>query len=359
MNVATAPKLDLQLRNAQRVQTAASVGDQRGAAITAEGLVKVYKSRSGEVRALDGLDLTVAEGSVLGLLGPNGAGKTTTVRILATLLRPDGGHATVAGYDVASQADQIRSVIGLSGQYAAVDENLTGRENLWMFGRLYQLPSGEAKHRAAELLEQFTLTDAGDRPVKTYSGGMRRRLDLASALIGRPKLLFLDEPTTGLDPRSRMGMWDVIRGLVREGTTLLLTTQYLEEADELADTIAVVDHGKIIARGTADELKSQVGGERIEVIVHRREDIARAMELLTRVGDGECSIDDHTRRLTIPAFGGAQRLVQVVRDLDEASIAIDDIGLRRPTLDDVFLSLTGRAAAELTSDDDVTEMRAA
>ncbi|HYI16146.1 MAG TPA: ATP-binding cassette domain-containing protein [Thermomicrobiales bacterium] len=357
MNVATAPEVGLHLRNTERTQAAVSTGNRRGTAITAEGLVKVYKSRSGEVRALDGLDLTVEEGSVLGLLGPNGAGKTTTVRILATLLRPDGGRATVAGYDVASQANEIRSVIGLSGQYAAVDENLTGRENLWMFGRLYQLPSGEAKNRAGELLEQFTLTDAGDRPVKTYSGGMRRRLDLASALIGRPQLLFLDEPTTGLDPRSRMGMWDVIRGLVREGTTLLLTTQYLEEADELADTIAVVDHGRIIARGTADELKSQVGGERIEVIVHRRADIAQAMELLQRSCAGECTLDEHTRRLTVPALGGAQRLVQVVRDLDDADIAIDDIGLRRPTLDDVFLSLTGRAAEEISVDDDVTSGR--
>ncbi len=359
MDLATSPNVNLQLRNAERAQSPVDFGDRRGTAITAEGLVKVYKSRSGEVRALDGIDLTVKEGSVLGLLGPNGAGKTTTVRILATLLRPDGGSATVAGYDVVSEADQIRSVIGLSGQYAAVDENLTGRENLWMFGRLYQLSSRDAKTRAADLLEQFALTDAGDRPVKTYSGGMRRRLDLASALISRPQLLFLDEPTTGLDPRSRLGMWDVIRGLVREGTTLLLTTQYLEEADELADMIAVVDHGRIIARGTADELKSQVGGERIETIVHRREDIARAMELLTRAGDGECSIDDHTRRLTVPAFGGAQRLAQVVRDLDEAGIEIDDIGLRRPTLDDVFLSLTGRAAEEMTSDDDVTIERAA
>ena len=357
MNVATAPRTGLDLRSRERHQESTVVTDQRGTAIIAEGLVKTYKTRSGVVRALDGLDLTVAEGSVLGLLGPNGAGKTTTVRILATLLRPDAGRAMVAGYDVVREADKIRSVIGLSGQYAAVDENLTGRENLWMFGRLYQLPKGEARQRAGELLEQFTLTDAADRPVKTYSGGMRRRLDLASALIGRPRLLFLDEPTTGLDPRSRLGMWDVIRGLVREGTTLLLTTQYLEEADELADTIAVVDHGRIIARGTADELKSQVGGERIEVVVHRREDIARAMELLVRGVDGECSVDEHTRRLTIPAFGGAQRLVQVVRDLDEAAIEIDDVGLRRPTLDDVFLSLTGHAAEDLNGDNGDTHGR--
>jgi ABC-2 type transport system ATP-binding protein len=300
-------------------------------AITAEGLVKIYRSRKSEVRALDGLDLEVEEGSVLGLLGPNGAGKTTTVRILATLLKPDAGHATVAGLDVVRQAQQLRTLIGLSGQYAAVDENLTGRENLWMFGRLYQLPSTD-------------LSDAGDRVVKTYSGGMRRRLDLASALIGRPRLLFLDEPTTGLDPRSRLGMWDVIRDRVRGGTTLLLTTQYLEEADELAHTIAVVDHGRIIARGTADELKSQVGGERIEVVVHRREDIPRATELLGHDHQLEVTLDEHVRKLTVPASGGASALVQVVRDFDEAGVPIDDIGLRRPTLDDVFLALTGHAA---------------
>jgi len=316
--------------------------------ITAEGLVKIYKSRSSEVRALDGLDLSVADGTVLGLLGPNGAGKTTTVRILATLLRPDAGRATVAGFDVVRDAGRLRSVIGLSGQYAAVDENLTGRENLWMFGRLYQLPSDVSRTRAGELLEQFELTDAADRTVKTYSGGMRRRLDLASALIGRPRLLFLDEPTTGLDPRSRLGMWDVIRSLVREGVTLLLSTQYLEEADELADSIAVVDHGRIIARGTADELKSQVGGERIEVVVHDRTAISRAVEILGRDTHGACAIDDHTRKITVPAMGGAGTLVQVVRDLDEAAIVIDDIALRRPTLDDVFLSLTGHATVEET-----------
>jgi ABC-2 type transport system ATP-binding protein len=313
-------------------------------AITAEGLVKVYRSRKNEVRALDGLDLDVDEGTVLGLLGPNGAGKTTAVRILSTLLRPDAGHATVAGFDVVRQAEQLRHAIGLSGQYAAIDENLTGRENLWLFGRLYQLSGAEARARAVELLDQFELTDAADRTVKTYSGGMRRRLDLGSALIGRPRLLFLDEPTTGLDPRSRLGMWEVIRGLVREGTTLLLTTQYLEEADELADTIAVVDHGRIIARGTADELKSQVGGERIEVVVHSRDVVPRAIELLTRLAGEAPVVDEHTRKLTVPAHGGAAVLVQVVRDLDEAGIGIDDIGLRRPTLDDVFLSLTGHAS---------------
>jgi ABC-2 type transport system ATP-binding protein len=327
-------------------------------AITAEGLVKVYRSRKSEVRALDGLDLTVAEGTVLGLLGPNGAGKTTTVRILATLLRPDAGRATVAGFDVVSQADELRSVIGLSGQFAAIDENLTGRENLWMFGRLYQLDSADARRRSGDLLDQFDLADAADRTVKTYSGGMKRRLDLASALIGSPRLLFLDEPTTGLDPRSRLGMWDVIRGLVREGTTLLLTTQYLEEADALADTIAVVDHGKIIARGTADELKSEVGGERIEVVVHTREDMARAVEVLTRDCEGEVSVDDHTRKLTVPTTNGATALVQVVRDLDEATIRIDDIGLRRPTLDDVFLALTGHGAEAAEAADVAAETAA-
>jgi ABC-2 type transport system ATP-binding protein len=315
-------------------------------AITAEGLVKIYKTRKSEVRALDGIDLSVAEGSILGLLGPNGAGKTTTVRILATLLKPDAGRATVAGLDVVREAQQIRTLIGLSGQYAAVDENLTGRENLWMFGRLYQLASETSRARAGELLDQFDLSDAADRVVKTYSGGMRRRLDLASALIGRPRLLFLDEPTTGLDPRSRLGMWDVIRSLVREGVTLLLTTQYLEEADELADTIAVVDHGKIIARGTSDDLKAQVGGERIEVVIHDRTRIDDACRILEGIGVGSATIDEHTRQVTVPSDGGATRLASVIRDFDEAGIAIDDIGLRRPTLDDVFLSLTGHVAVE-------------
>ncbi|HEX2513953.1 MAG TPA: ATP-binding cassette domain-containing protein, partial [Chloroflexota bacterium] len=302
-------------------------------AIVAEGLVKTYRAKAGPVRALDGLDLAVPEGSVLGLLGPNGAGKTTTVRILTTLLRPDSGRATVAGLDVVRQAQQVRSLIGLSGQYAAVDENLTGRENLYLFGRLYQLSGAEARSRADELLERFALTAAADRPVKTYSGGMRRRLDLAGALTGRPRLLFLDEPTTGLDPRSRLGMWDVIRERVRAGTTLLLTTQYLEEADALADSIAVVDSGKVIARGTADALKAQVGGERIEVVVRERAGVARAAEVLSGAGPGELAIDEHARRLTLPAGGGAQTLVQVVRALDEAGVALDDIGLHRPTLD--------------------------
>lgn len=324
-------------------------------AITAEGLVKNYRSGGAEVRALDGLDLAVEEGSVLGLLGPNGAGKTTTVRILATLLRPDGGRATVAGYDVVRQAQELRSVIGLSGQYAAVDENLTGRENLFLFSRLYQLSSVEARLRADELLEQFSLTDAASRIVKTYSGGMRRRLDLACSLSGRPKILFLDEPTTGLDPRSRIAMWDAIRDRVREGATVLLTTQYLEEADELADSIAVVDSGRIIARGTSDELKSQIGGERIEVTANNVADIERAVNVLSGNCDGDCVVDERTRRITVPVQGGAGRLVQIVRDLDAAGIEIDDIGLRRPTLDDVFLALTGHATLPDTTESETEE----
>ena len=319
------------------------------AVIEAEGLVKVYRSRKSEVRALDGVDLEVHEGTVLGLLGPNGAGKTTTVRVLATLLRADAGRATIAGLDVARNAQAVRRLIGLSGQYAAVDENLTGRENLWMFGRLYQLGSAEARTRASELLARFDLEHAADRVAKTYSGGMRRRLDLAAALIGHPQLLFLDEPTTGLDPRSRLGMWDVIRSQVRDGTTLLLTTQYLEEADELADEIAVVDAGKIIARGTADELKTQVGGERIEIVVHDPGLLSRAAQLVAP--DGSASIDEHTRRLTVAAEGGAQQLVDVVLRLGEAEIRVDDVALRRPTLDDVFLALTGHAAEMPAIDD--------
>jgi ABC-2 type transport system ATP-binding protein len=319
-------------------------------AIEAEGLVKTYASRGGGVvRALDGVDLAVHEGTVLGLLGPNGAGKTTAVRILATLLRPDAGRAVVGGIDVLRNPQAVRRTIGLSGQYAAVDENLTGRENLWMFGRLYGLPTAEARTRADELLGRFDLEDAADRVAKTYSGGMRRRLDLASALIGRPRVLFLDEPTTGLDPRSRLGMWDVIRSQVREGTTLLLTTQYLEEADELADEIAVVDHGRIIARGTADELKAQVGGERIEVVVAARDDLDRTVALLAP--DGSATVDDHTRKVTIAADRGADQLVEVVGLLGAAGIGVADVALRRPTLDDVFLAITGHVAEE-TADDD-------
>ncbi len=319
--------------------------------ITATGLVKVYRTRKNEVRALDGLDLTVEEGSVLGLLGPNGAGKTTTVRILSTLMRPDAGHATIAGFDLVRDAQRIRSIIGLSGQYAAVDENLTGRENIEMFGRLYGLPVSQARARATELLEQFDLEDAASRTVKTYSGGMRRRLDLASAIIVRPRLLFLDEPTTGLDPRSRIRMWEIIRDLVGGGATLLLTTQYLEEADALADSIAVVDHGRIIARGTADELKSRIGGERVEVVLSNTADLVRAVEAITRHGE-QHAVDEGARRITIPTDDGVPTLLRIGRDLDEMRIAVEDIGIHRPTLDDVFLVLTGHAAAPTAEDAD-------
>jgi ABC-2 type transport system ATP-binding protein len=312
--------------------------------ITAEGLVKIYKTRKHEVRALDGVDLSVREGTVLGLLGPNGAGKTTTVRILATLLKPDAGRATVAGLDVVSDAQRIRTLIGLSGQYAAVDENLTGRENLWMFGTLYQLPSDVARARATELLDQFDLTDAADRVVKTYSGGMRRRLDLGSALIGRPKLLFMDEPTTGLDPRSRLVLWDLIRDLQKEGTTLLLCTQYLEEADHLCDRIAVIDLGTVIAEGTSEDLKDKIGGEVLELHT-ATDDLPRAAETLRGLGAGEPSIDEEQRLIRVPVGSeGPRVLLETVRRLDDTDLAIEDIALHKPTLDDVFLSLTGHAA---------------
>ena len=326
-------------------------------AIEAEELVKIYRARRGspEVRALDGVSLAVPEGTVVGLLGPNGAGKTTTVRILTTLLQPDGGQATVGGFDVVHQSKDVRRIIGLSGQYAAVDENLTGWENLYMFGRLYELPKAETKRRADELLEQFSLTDAGKRTVKTYSGGMRRRLDLAGALIGRPQLLFLDEPTTGLDPRSRLAMWDVIRGLVRGGTTLLLTTQYLEEADELADKIAVVDSGKIIAEGTADELKAQVGGETIEVILADADQLAEAATVLQAASTGKINVDQRTRRVSVPTSGGSRKLIAAATILDDVSIEVEDIALRRPSLDDVFLKLTGHRAEELAAEEADTE----
>ncbi|MEV7077467.1 ATP-binding cassette domain-containing protein [Streptomyces sp. NPDC093516] len=321
-------------------------------AIYAEGLVKTF----GDVRALDGVDLDVPEGTVLGLLGPNGAGKTTTVRCLTTLLRPDSGRAVVAGIDVLKQPDAVRRSIGLSGQFAAVDEYLTGRENLQMVGRLYQMKARAAKERAAELLEQFHLTEAADRPTKTYSGGMRRRLDLAAALVVSPPVMFMDEPTTGLDPRNRQQLWEVIKRLVSGGTTLLLTTQYLEEADHLAHDIAVVDHGRVIAQGTSDQLKARTGGERVEVVVHERERIRTAAEVLTGFGKGEVTVEDHMRKLTVPVTGGAKLLAEVIRELDTRGIEIDDIGLRRPTLDDVFLSLTGHVAE---AEDDQSDEEAA
>ncbi|MFY1677050.1 ATP-binding cassette domain-containing protein [Streptomyces sp. WMMC905] len=311
-------------------------------AIHAEGLVKTF----GEVRALDGVDLDVPEGTVLGLLGPNGAGKTTAVRCLTTLLRPDSGTATVAGLDVLRQPDAVRRSIGLSGQFAAVDEYLTGRENLHMVGRLYQMRSRAAKVRAGELLEQFHLAEAADRPAKTYSGGMRRRLDLAAALVVSPPVMFMDEPTTGLDPRNRQELWVVIKRLVSGGTTLLLTTQYLEEADHLAHDIAVVDHGRVIAQGTSDQLKARTGGERVEVVVHRRERLGDAAAVLRGFGKGGATVEEHTRMITVPVTGGVKLLAEVIRELDSRGVEIDDIGLRRPTLDDVFLSLTGHPAEE-------------
>ncbi len=310
--------------------------------ILAEGLHKSF----GKIHALDGLDLVAEEGSVLGILGPNGAGKTTAVRILTTLLLPDSGRAEVAGLDVVKHAQAVRTRIGLSGQYAAVDEDLTGYENLQMFGQLYHLPGSRAKRRASALLAGFDLVEAAGRVVKTYSGGMRRRLDLAASLIVSPPILFLDEPTTGLDPRGRLAMWEVISDLVVEGTTVFLTTQYLEEADQLAHHIAVIDHGRVIAKGTADELKTQIGGERLELTVAPGGDLHAALQALRPHSAGEIQIDWERRHLAVPVTRGAQQLAAIVRDLDAAGIALDDLALRRPTLDDVFLSLTGRAATE-------------
>jgi ABC-2 type transport system ATP-binding protein len=309
--------------------------------VIAQHLTKTY--RNGEVRALDDLSLDVEEGTVLGVLGPNGAGKTTTVRILATLLKPDSGSATVAGIDVMKHPDKVRELIGLSGQYAAVDETLTGWDNLVMFGRLYHLGKAASIKRADELLERFSLTDSARRPIKTYSGGMRRRLDLAASLIVQPKVLFLDEPTTGLDPRGRQEMWQVIQELVKGGVTLLLTTQYLEEADQLADEIAVIDHGKVIARGTSDALKKQVGGERLEITVENV-DIAKTQEIVSRISTSAIHTD--IRTISAPVTTGSIALMDALRSLDEAKIHPLDISLKRPSLDDVFLSLTGHVAED-------------
>jgi ABC-2 type transport system ATP-binding protein len=310
--------------------------------IVVDGLVK----RFGETTAVDGVDLTVAEGTVLGLLGPNGAGKTTVVRVLSTLLQPDAGTATVAGLDVVRDADRVRAAIGLTGQYAAVDEYLTGFENLVMVGRLYHLPRREARARATELLARFDLDDAASRTAKTYSGGMRRRLDIAASLIARPKVLFLDEPTTGLDPRSRITMWEFIADLADGGTTILLTTQYLEEADRLADRMVVIDRGRVIARGTADELKAQVGGQRLELTLSSAAELADVARLLAPLASGEIQAEEQTRRLSVSVREGTDSLAEALRLLAGTGIGVLDVGLRRPDLDDVFLTLTGHAAED-------------
>jgi ABC-2 type transport system ATP-binding protein len=315
--------------------------------ISAEGITKSF----GEVHALTGVDLEVEAGTVYGLLGPNGAGKTTMVRILTTLLRPDAGKATVAGYDVVAQAAELRTTIGLAGQYAAVDEILTGRENLEMVGRLYRLPGSEAKARAGEILERFDLAFAADRQVKTYSGGMRRRLDLAASLVGRPQVLFLDEPTTGLDPRSRLGLWEFIERLVEGGTTLLLTTQYLEEADRLAEKIAVIDKGTVIAEGTSDELKSRIGGDVLELQIANPDNIPAAMAAVAGMCCGDATVDDDGMTIRVPVESAVGTITDAVRRLDAAGVQLVDIAIHRPTLDDVFLTLTGEHVAIETNGD--------
>ncbi len=312
--------------------------------IQAEGLKKTYKSKSGPVHALAGLNLSVPQGTVKALLGPNGAGKTTAVKVLTTLIKPDEGSAHIDGIDVVRNPKAARRIIGASGQYAAVDENLTGFENLEMVGRLYHLGAKTARKRAQELIEQFELTEAGNRPVKGFSGGMRRRIDLAGALVINPKILFLDEPTTGLDPRSRLALWEIITKLVNDGTTLLLTTQYLEEADHLSDDIAVIDGGKVIAEGTSDELKAQIGGHRVVVTLVDEADAGAARDILARHGDGTPLVNDRTVEVSV--VEGPRALQYVLSDLGQANIRLHDAGMRRPTLDDVFLTLTGHKAED-------------
>jgi len=322
--------------------------------IEASGLTKTYKSKSGPVHALAGLDLTVPRGTVKAILGPNGAGKTTVVKILTTLIRPDAGTAIVDGINVLDDPKAVRSIIGVSGQYAAVDENLTGFENLEMVGRLYHLGGAASRKRAQQLIDLFELTAAGNRPVKGFSGGMRRRIDLAGALVFNPKILFLDEPTTGLDPRSRIALWGVINKLVDDGTTVLLTTQYLEEADQLADSIAVIDDGKVIAEGTSDELKAQIGGHRVVIALVDAADAAAAREVLARYGAGEPQISSDGRGLDVAVTDGPPALQHVLADLRTAGVELHDAGMRRPTLDDVFLKLTGHKA-DLAADDNQDE----
>ena len=305
-----------------------------------------------ETRALAGVDLTVGTGTVQGLLGPNGAGKTTLVRVLATLLRPDAGSARVFGFDVLRDATRVRALIGLAGQFAAVDDTLTGRENLEMVGRLYRLKRAEARRRAGEALERLGLVDAADRVVRGYSGGMRRRLDLGASLVGRPDLLILDEPTTGLDPQSRNDVWSFIRELVDDGTTVLLTTQYLDEADKLADHIVVIDHGKVIANGTPRELKARMGADVLELHLEDASELEPTAAALRGAGGGEPSIDTGDRRITLPVHQGAADLMSAVRRLDEEGIVPSDVSLRRPSLDDVFLALTGRGATPLEAEGD-------
>lgn len=317
--------------------------------IQASNLVKTYTAGKRVVKALDDLSLSVPRGTVQALLGPNGAGKTTTVKVLTTLIRPDSGSATLGGVDVLAEPDQVRRMIGVSGQYAAVDENMTGFENLDMVGRLYHLSPEDSRRRARELIEMFDLVEAGDRPVKGFSGGMRRRIDLAGALVVNPPVLFLDEPTTGLDPRSRLALWDVIKRLVSDGTTVLLTTQYLEEADQLADNIAVIDEGKVIAQGTSDELKLLVGGQRVEITVHDLGDVERAKDVLAPHVTGEIATGADERTLVGPVDNAAKSLQAVLKAMADAGIELNDAGMRRPTLDDVFLQLTGHKAEEVSA----------